>query len=170
MQTKIQARLQRIKDLLSKLRRKKPTTIIQIQPPQHKVIVVPPLELCETPKPLQLFQAKDHHIAHNLAKSFGFAILFHEYDKLNSERSLVYWILPQDFIIKLLKCFKDLRSADEFSIQERMILNDLVNKGWLKKMIEKDKTYYYRLNQETAGMLARQLAHLSGITQQPLQN
>jgi len=56
------------------------------------------------------------------------------------------------------------------AIQERMILNDLVNKGWLKKMIEKDKTYYYRLNQETSGMLARQLAHLSEVTQQPLQN
>jgi hypothetical protein len=171
MQTKIQARLQRIKDFLSRLRGKKPTTIIQIQPPQHKIIMVPPEEICETPRPLQLFQARDHHIAHNLAHQLGYVILFHERDRHDVHfRSWVFWALTQDSSVRLLKCFKDLREAGEFTIQERIIINDLVNKRLIQKLIEGDKTYYFNLNSDIANMIVRQLNRLQGQTQPPFQN
>jgi len=166
--------MQRIKNFLFRLRRKKPTTIIQMQPPSHKVIVVPPPEICQIPKPLQLFQARDHHIAHNLAQQLGYVLLFHE-KYMNDVyhrnwANWVYWVLTQDLAIKLLKCYKDLRSADEFTIHERIIINDLVNKGWLKKLLEGNKTYYYKLNCDTANMIARQLSRLQEQSQPPFQN
>jgi len=170
MQTKIQARLQCIKDLLSRSRRKKPPTIIQMQPPQHRVVIMPPEEVCETPRPLQLFQARDHHIAHQLAQQLGYIILFREHDKYDMfGRSWVYWCLSQEATLKLLRCFQDLREAGEFTVQERIIINDLVNKGWMQKLNEGDKTYYYHLHPDTANMLSRQLARLLEQTQ-PAQN
>jgi len=162
-------RLQRIKRLFSRLK-KKPPTIIQMQPPQHRVVIMPPEEVCETPRPLQLFQARDHHIAHQLAQQLGYVILFREHDKYDMfGRSWVYWCLSQEATLKLLRCFQDLREAGEFTVQERIIINDLVNKGWMQKLNEGDKTYYYHLHSDTANMLSRQLARLLEQTQ-PAQN
>jgi len=170
MQKELQAGLQRVKDFLSRLRGKKPTTTIQIQPPQHKVIVVPPEEICETPKPLQLFQARDHHIAHNLAHQLGYVILFHERDRHDMHfRSWVFWALTQDSSVRLLKCFRDLREASEFTVQERIIINDLVNKRLIQKLSEGDKTYYFKLNPDIANMIARQLNRLQEQSQPPFQ-
>jgi len=133
-------------------------------------MVVPPEEICETPRPLQLFQARDHHIAHNFAQQLGLAILFHERDEYNShDRSLVFWGLPAYFVVKLLKCYKDMREAGEFTMQERIVVNDLVNKKWIQKLSEGGKTYYYRLHPDTAAMLGRQLARLTE-NPQPRQN
>lgn len=163
-------RLQRIKNFFHRLKRKEPTKIVQMQPPSQKVIVVPPEEICETPRPLQLFQARDHHIAHNFAQQLGLAILFHERDEHDShDRTLVFWGLPADFLVKLLKCYKDMREAGEFTMQERMVVNDLVNKKWIRKLSEGGKTYYYRLHPDTAAMLGRQLARLTENSQ-PRQN
>ena len=162
-----QSRLQSFRKLLEKLKRRKtPTTIIQMQPPQHRVVIMPPEEICETPRPLQTFQARDHHVAHNLAQQLGYVILFRERDKYDlHQRSWVYWCLTQDSAVRLLRCFQDLRAADEFSIQERIILNDLVNKGWLKKMSDGDKVFYYHLHHDTANMLSRQLTRLVAQSQ-----
>jgi len=131
--------------------------------------MVPPEEICETPKPLQLFQARDHHIAHNLAHQLGYVILFHERDRHDvHSRSWVFWALTQDSSVRLLKCFKDLREAGEFTIQERIIINDLVNKRLIQKLIEGDKTYYFNLNSDIANMIVRQLNRLQGQTQRNL--
>jgi predicted transcriptional regulator len=54
-------------------------------------------------------------------------------------------------------------------MEERIIINDLVNKKWIQKMNEGDKTYYYHLHPDTANMLSRQLARLLEQTQ-PAQN
>lgn len=162
-------RLQRIKRLFSRLK-KKPPTIIQMQPPQHRVVIMPPEEVCETPRPLQTFQARDHHIAHNLAQQLGYVLLFRERDKYDlHQRGWVYWCLTREFTLKLLRCFQDLREASEFTMEERIIINDLVNKKWIQKMNEGDKTYYYHLHPDTANMLSRQLARLLEQTQ-PAQN
>jgi hypothetical protein len=127
---------------------------------------MPPEEVCETPRPLQLFQARDHHIAHQLAQQLGYVILFREHDKYDMfGRSC----LSQEATLKLLRCFQDLREAGEFTVQERIIINDLVNKGWMQKLNEGDKTYYYHLHPDTANMLSRQLARLLEQTQ-PAQN
>jgi hypothetical protein len=48
---------------------------------------MPPEEVCETPRPLQLFQARDHHIAHQLAQQLGYVILFREHDKYDTFRT-----------------------------------------------------------------------------------
>jgi len=50
-------------------------------------------------------------------------------------------------------------------MEERIIINDLVNKKWIQKMNEGDKTYYYHLHPDTANMLSRQLARLLEQTQ-----
>ena len=164
-------RLQRIKNFFHRLKRKEPTKIVQMQPPSQKVIVVPPEEICETPRPLELFQARNHHIAHRIAQQLGYVLLFHERDWYDEQgRSWVYWILSKDFSLRLLRCFKDLREAGEFTIQERIIINDLVNKRLIQKLSEGSKTYYYKLNCDTANMIARQLSRLHEQSQPPFQN
>jgi len=165
-----QSRLQSFRKLLEKLKRRKtPTTIIQMQPPQHRVVIMPPPEVCETPRPLQTFQARDHHVAHQLAQQLGYVLLFRERDKYDMYgRSWVYWCLTIEFTVRLLRCFQDLRETSEFTVQERIIINDLANKKLIRKLNEGDKTYYYHLHPDTANMLSRQLARL--LETQPAQN
>ena len=91
----------------------------------------------------------------------GLIVLFHDFDKQDAyHREWVFWALPISFIIKLLCCLKDLRCADEFDFLERMIANDLINKGLLKKMVSAGKTYYYHLNEKTAARLLKQLLEI----------
>jgi hypothetical protein len=84
----------------------------------------------------------------------GLIVLFHDFDKQDAyRREWVFWALPISFVIKLLCCLKDLRCADEFDFLERMIVNDLISKGLMKKMVCDGRTYYYRLSENTATRL-----------------
>lgn len=115
-------------------------------------------EECETPKSLQPFHSINPEIARKKAASLGFAVLFCGYDKLDLfGRKHVYYALPQDFVVKLLRLKNDAKREDEFAKEERVILENLALKGWIKKLKGYDATYYYGLSQRTAAILQRQI-------------
>jgi hypothetical protein len=64
------------------------------------------------------------------------------------------------FVVKLLCCLKDLRSADEFNFSERIIVNDLISRGVMKKMVDDGKVYYYHLRENTAARLLKQFLEI----------
>jgi hypothetical protein len=91
----------------------------------------------------------------------GLIILFHDFDDHDvHRRQWVFIALPSSFVIKLLCCLKDLRCADEFSFSERIISNDLISKGLMKKMVCAGKVYYYGLNKNAAARLLIQLLEI----------
>jgi hypothetical protein len=116
---------------------------------------------CETPKPYHLFQSVSPELAFRKSAAAGLIVLFHDFDKQDAyHREWVFWALPISFIIKLLCCLKDLRCANEFDFLERMIANDLISKGLMKKMVCDGRTYYYRLSENTATRLLKQLLEI----------
>ena len=120
-----------------------------------------PERQCQTPKPFSLFQSVSPELAFRKSATVGLVVLFHNFDENDAYgRRWVLWGLPVSFVVKLLCCLKDLRSADEFGFGERMIANDLINKGLLKKMVSAGKTYYYHLNEKTAARLLKQLLEI----------
>jgi hypothetical protein len=120
-----------------------------------------PESQCETPKPLGLFQSTTPELAYKRAASAGLIIIFHSFDEYDPDhREWVFWSLSTSFVVRLLCCLRDLRSADEFGFEERMIANDLINRGLLKKMVSAGKVYYYHLNEKTAARLLKQLLEI----------
>jgi len=116
---------------------------------------------CETPKPYHLFQSVSPELALRKSADAGLIILFHDFDDHDvHRRQWVFIALPSSFVIKLLCCLKDLRCADEFDFPERMIINDLISKGLMRKMTSGDKVYYYGLNENVAARLLKQLLEL----------
>ena len=115
---------------------------------------------CETPKPYHLFQSGSPELAFRTLAAAGLIVLFHDFDKQAYGREWVFWILPPTLVVKLLCCLKDLRAADEFNVLERIIINDLVNKGLMRKMASGDKVYYHGLNENVAARLLRQLLEI----------
>jgi hypothetical protein len=116
---------------------------------------------CQTPKPCSLFQSITPELAYKRAASAGLIVIFHSFDDYDPYfREWVFWSLSTSFVVRLLCCLRDLRSADEFGFGERMIANDLINKGLLKKMVSDGKTYYYHLNEKTAARLLKQLLEI----------
>jgi len=116
---------------------------------------------CETPKPYCLFQSISPELAVRKSAAVGLVVLFHNFDENDTYgRRWVLWGLPVSFVVKLLCCLKDLRSADEFNFSERMIVNDLISKGLMKKMVCDGRTYYYRLSENTATRLLKQLMEI----------
>jgi hypothetical protein len=91
----------------------------------------------------------------------GLIVLFHDFDQQDAyHREWVFLALPISFVVRLLCCLRDLRSADEFGFEERMIANDLINRGLLKKMVSAGKVYYYGLNKNAAARLLMQLLEI----------
>ena len=116
---------------------------------------------CETPKSYSLFQSTTPELAYKRAASAGLIIVFHSFDKYDAHhREWVFWSLSTSFVVRLLCCLRDLRGADEFGFGERMIANDLINKGLLKKMVSAGKVYYYGLNMNAAAILLMQLLEI----------
>ena len=116
---------------------------------------------CETPKPYCLFQSVSPELAFRTSAAAGLIVLFHDFDKQDAHfREWVFWASPPTFIVKLLCCLKDLRVADEFNVLERMIINDLISKGLMRKMTSGDKVYYYGLNENVAARLLKQLLEI----------
>jgi len=99
-------------------------------------------------------------LAFRTSAAAGLIVLFHDFDIQDAHRGWVFWILPPTFVVKLLCCLKDLRVADEFNVLERMIINDLISKGLMRKMTSGDKVYYYGLNENAAARLLKQLLEL----------
>jgi len=119
---------------------------------------------CETPKPYCLFQSVSPQLALRKSAAAGLIVLFHDFDKQDAyRREWVFWALPISFVIKLLCCLKDLRYADEFSFLERIISNDLISKGLMKKMVCAGKVYYYSLNKNVAARLLIQLLEARAV-------
>ena len=116
---------------------------------------------CETPKPYCLFQSISPELAVRKSAAVGLVVLFHNFDENDTYgRRWVLWGLPVSFVVKLLCCLKDLRSAEEFNFSERIIINDLINRGLMKKMVCNGRTYYYHLNKNTAARLLKQLLEI----------
>ena len=120
-----------------------------------------PESQCQTPKPFSLFQSVSPELAFRKSATVGLVVLFHDFDEKDTNgRRWVLWGLPVSFVVKLLCCLKDLRCADEFSFPERIIINDLINRGLMKKTVSDRKTYYYHLNENTAARLLKQLLEI----------
>jgi hypothetical protein len=116
---------------------------------------------CETPKPYSLFQSTTPELAYQRAAAAGLIVLFHDFDEHDAhERRWVHWALPSRVVVQLLCCLKDLRSADEFTFEERIVLNDLISKGLLKKTTSEGRVYYYCLDKNTAARLLKQLSEI----------
>jgi hypothetical protein len=114
-------------------------------------------ELCEDPEPMRQFHAVDVKVANQKASEKGLIILFQELDKCDLYgRKRVYWALRPEFAAKLLKCSSDLKSAAEFTAEEKEVLKSMVTKRWIKLMRNGNETYYYDLDMRTAATIGRQ--------------
>ena len=149
-----------------------PPTPAQEKPSQHsvtEVAMIPPEqgtieersedeESCETPRPLEEFHAISVEVASKKAAEKGLVILFKEIDKCDLfGRRRVYFGLTPESAQKLLRCLNDAKPAQEFSKAETIILNSLVAKRWLRRIRDKEGTYYCGLSQQTAANLQKQL-------------
>jgi hypothetical protein len=136
----------------------------QTTEPEQKTEI--PESQCETPRPLETFQAVDAQTARLKAAEQGLITLFKEFDKCDLYgRRRVYVALPPETAQKLLKLDKDMMALSEFDEQEQPIVNDLLGKRWLKKMRAGDKVYVYGLDRETAQILQKQLTALARTAQ-----
>jgi hypothetical protein len=119
-------------------------------------------EPCEDPKPLQTFQAVDSQTAKFKAHARDLLVLYKGIDKYTLYgRRRVYFALPPETALKLLKLTVDMMAIDEFNGEEQLIVKDLLGKRWVRKMKSGDRTYVYGLDRETAGVLQRQLVTLA---------
>jgi len=117
---------------------------------------------CETPKPLEPFQAADAQTARLKAAEHGLICLYKELDKWTMYgRRRVYWFLDPRFVERLLRLNVDMAAEAEFNEKEQAILRDLAGKRWLKRMKTGDRTYYYHLDKETVQVLQKQLTALT---------
>ena len=87
----------------------------------------------------------------------GLTPLYREYDKYSlMEGRKVYFLLPHDFVMKLLKCLESgTVNEDRFSEKEREVLQDLLKKGYIKKHQGSIVSYYYGLDKKTAMRIAK---------------
>ena len=115
-------------------------------------------EACEEPRPLKPFHALNTEAARTKAANRGLIVLFKERDKFDLYgRKKVYWALPPSFAAKLVRCRIDMKRADEFSVEERKVLENLAVKGWIKKLESDGVLYYYGLDRKTANILTKQI-------------
>jgi len=115
-------------------------------------------EACEEPRPLEPFHALNIEAARTKAASRGLIVLFKERDKFDLYgRKKVYFALTPSFVAKLIRCRIDAKRADEFSTEERKVIEDLAVKGWIKKLDSDGVLYYYGLDRRTADVLSKQI-------------
>ncbi len=114
----------------------------------------------EIPRPFGTIHAKGSRDAKERAG--GLIPLYKEYDKTYLyDDKRVYYLLPHDFVICLLRCDRDtMVKEEEFDNRGGEVLRELVYKKFLKrhKMLD-ETTYYYDLDEKTRRYLSKHLEH-----------
>lgn len=114
----------------------------------------------ETPKPFGTIHAKG---SKNAKERAGNLIpLYKEHDKTYLyDAKRVYFLLPHDFVTKLLRCdTTTMMREEEFDKRGKEVLRDLIYKKYLKKHETLDGIVcYYGLNEKTKRYLKKHLEH-----------
>lgn len=103
----------------------------------------------EFPKPYGVIHAKGTREAENIAEDLVPVYVGRDKTYLYDAKKL-FRLLPRDFVMKLLACSESsMIPEQEFSAEERKILDEFVMRGYLKKRLIMKATHYYDLDAET---------------------
>lgn len=129
----------------------------QVEPSICEEVAEQTNDECEEPVPLEEFHAVDLEVARRRAAEKGLFVLFKEYERWDLfNRRKVYWSITPSLALKLLRLETDMKSQEEFTIEEQAILKDLVLKRWVK-ILKNGGTYYYGLSHRTVIILQKQM-------------